>query len=193
MKIICLGDSLTYGFGVHRGEDWVSLAASVTGRDFINKGVCGDTTGGMLARLGTDVLSQRPAAVILMGGSNDILTSGTDAHARSNMAAMIQQASGMGITPVVGIPILSDPDRVRADWGRLTDFAQANRLFRSYAEWLRRYCDIFNISIVDFASLFEGPEATRQALYLDGLHPNPAGHLAMANFLKDRLTKIKLI
>ena len=27
MKIVCLGDSLTYGYGVSRKDCWVSLAA----------------------------------------------------------------------------------------------------------------------------------------------------------------------
>jgi lysophospholipase L1-like esterase len=193
MKIICLGDSLTYGFGVRRGEDWVSLSASATGQNLINKGVCGDTTGGMLARLDTDVLSQKPGAVILMGGSNDILTSGTDAYARSNMAAMIQQSSTVGVSVLVGIPIPSDPESVRAGWNELADFAQANRIFRLYAQWLRKYCGIFSTPVVDFAGLFEVPDGVRKELYLDGLHPNIAGHTAMANLLNKRLTEVELI
>ncbi len=142
MRIVCLGDSLTYGFGLRRGEDWVSLAALATGHRMINKGICGDTTGGMLARFGSDVLNLRPDAVILMGGANDILTSGSDGSARSNMAAMIQQASASGVIPIVALPIPTDPPGVREEWLRLADFDSANRgpllLFGMAEEILRR-------------------------------------------------------
>ena len=67
MKIVCLGDSLTYGYGVPRKDGWVSLAAQATGHTLVNRGVSGDTTGGMLARFARDVLAQRPRRVLLMG------------------------------------------------------------------------------------------------------------------------------
>lgn len=57
MKIVCLGDSLTYGYGVPRKDGWVSLAAQATGHTLVNKGVSGDTTGGMLARFARDTAS----------------------------------------------------------------------------------------------------------------------------------------
>ena len=31
MKLVCLGDSLTYGYGVPRRDCWVSLCAERTG------------------------------------------------------------------------------------------------------------------------------------------------------------------
>lgn len=67
MKIVCLGDSLTYGYGVPRRDCWVSLAAEATGHTLVNRGINGDTTGGMLARFGRDVLSEQPDRVLLMG------------------------------------------------------------------------------------------------------------------------------
>jgi lysophospholipase L1-like esterase len=192
MKIVCLGDSLTYGFGVHRGEDWVSLTAGATGRELVNRGVCGDTTGGMLARFQKDVLAAKPEAVLLMGGANDILTSGTDAAARSNMSAMIQQADSAGVIPVVGIQIPFDPEHVRADWSELTDFSEANRILSAYGDWLRKYCGIFHIPTVDFAALFKNAGSGASALYWDGLHPNAKGHAAMAELAGRRLEALGL-
>ena len=59
MKILCLGDSLTYGMGVLHKERWSSLVAEQTGYTVVNRGISGDTTGGMLARFERDVLRQR--------------------------------------------------------------------------------------------------------------------------------------
>ena len=51
MELICIGDSLTYGYGVRRSECWTMLAAQESGWTVRNCGVSGDTTGGMLVRL----------------------------------------------------------------------------------------------------------------------------------------------
>ena len=41
MDILCLGDSLTYGYGVPREESWCALASRLTGHRFLNHGVNG--------------------------------------------------------------------------------------------------------------------------------------------------------
>ena len=96
MKVVCLGDSLTYGYGVPRKDCWASLTAARTGHTLVNRGVNGDTTGGMLARFGRDVLEERPQRVLLMGGANDIIYGGSDAPARLNLMAMVRQAEAAG-------------------------------------------------------------------------------------------------
>lgn len=77
MKLICIGDSLTFGYGVHLSQRWTRLCAQETGWELVNEGINGDTTGGMLARMQGGVLAElregglgadRPY-VLLMGGS----------------------------------------------------------------------------------------------------------------------------
>ena len=104
MKIVCLGDSLTYGYGVPRRDCWVSLAAEMTGHTIVNKGVNGDTAGGMLARFRRDVAEEAPGLLFVMGGGNDILFSGTDAQARADMAALVHQAPALGLKVLPGPP-----------------------------------------------------------------------------------------
>lgn len=187
-KIVCLGDSLTYGFGVRRGLVWTCLAASGGTVELINKGINGDTTGGMLARFSDDVEAQRPAAVLLMGGANDIILGAGGAVARANIAAMAHRAVARCILPIIGIPIaFSLP--VREDWAALADFTVASVEYNAYADWLRRFCAAFRFPMADFravllaASEVEGP----QALYLDGLHPSARGHEILAAALKQML------
>ena len=100
MKLICIGDSLTFGYGVHLSQRWTRLCAQETGWELVNEGINGDTTGGMLARMQGGVLAElregglgadRPYA-LLMGGSNDVFYSGSDAAARENMGAMIHSS-----------------------------------------------------------------------------------------------------
>ena len=47
-KLICLGDSLTFGLRVPQSQTWPRLVQE-TGVEVIHLGICGDTTGGMLA------------------------------------------------------------------------------------------------------------------------------------------------
>ena len=71
-RILCLGDSLTYGFGLPRGLVWTALCAAQTGAELLGRGVNGNTTGGMLAVLPDLLVREHPDAVLLMGGTNDI-------------------------------------------------------------------------------------------------------------------------
>jgi len=182
MKIVCLGDSLTFGYEVPRKDNWVSLAGAAGEDEFINRGVNGDSTGGMLARFHPEVLELAPAAVIIMGGCNDIMTSGTDKGARANLAALAHQAAGRAILPIVAAPPPFDVAHVREDWVRLTDFHRALHCLVAYVDWLRMFASVFNITLIDFYRLFL-PEPSRGLdpdLYIDGLHPSPQGHKLMA-------------
>ena len=46
-RILCLGDSLTYGFGLPRGLVWTALCAAQTGAELLGGGVNGNTMGAM--------------------------------------------------------------------------------------------------------------------------------------------------
>ncbi len=70
-SIVCLGDSITYGFPFGPEESWVALSAQALGLNMVNKGANGDTTRGMRRRFKRDVVSLNPAYVIIMGGAND--------------------------------------------------------------------------------------------------------------------------
>ncbi|MDR2180730.1 MAG: GDSL-type esterase/lipase family protein [Synergistaceae bacterium] len=186
-KIVCLGDSLTYGYGVVRAETWVSLAAGRTNLELVNRGINGDTTGGMLARFRDETAAYSPDRVFLMGGSNDIFISGSADSAKSNMSALVHQTVALGIVPLIGTPPPLDVETLRQDWANLTDALHAQEIGDDYAKWLRMFADVFNVQLVDFRGAFESVFKSvsdgerRHALYLDGLHPTPEGHRLMAD------------
>ena len=95
MELYCLGDSLTFGYGVRAAQRWTTLAAQKSGWQLINLGIPGDTTGGMMARLQTqlmpDLAHRRGCRVLLMGGANDIFYGGSMESVRANMGGMIHQ------------------------------------------------------------------------------------------------------
>lgn len=190
MKIICLGDSLTYGMGVLRRECWTTLAARETGHTLINRGISGDTTGGMLARLDQEVLRQSPDMVILLGGGNDIVATGSDRVARGNLFAMLHQSLAAGIQPVLGTPVPFDVEAIQADWAGLTDFAAAGRICREYVQWIRTLGRIFGTPVADFYALFESLPGFPGEWYLDGLHPAAPGHKRMAALICSLIAEV---
>lgn len=187
MKLFCLGDSLTFGFGVPRAARWTTLLEREIGWDVVNLGINGDTTAGMLSRLAPQVLSEIEgragrisSRVILMGGSNDVFFSGTDAQARANMAAMCHRLMGDGVRPMLGISLPVDWRNAPRQWAEAVDFEHAARVMEEYCAWLKRFGRAFNLPVVDFAADFTDGGEPKHELFLDGLHPNGEGHRLMA-------------
>ena len=180
--LYCLGDSLTFGAGVRTSEKWTSLVASEHLRT-VNLGIPGDTTAGMLARLQKLLPEAKGEAVLLLGGSNDIFFTGSDLCARNNMAAMVHQLLVSGCRVYVGLPLPIESEAAPKKWASLADFPQANATLAAYRQWLTTFCAAFDVPVVDFAQDY----VNRKDLYLDGLHPNAAGHKLMATRLLEAL------
>lgn len=201
MELICLGDSLTFGYGVRASQRWTALAEGASGWKVINQGLSGDTTGGMLVRLRTQILNgmgvscalraERPM-VLLMGGCNDIFYSGSDQCARANMGAMAQELLSAGLVPLIGVPMNIGTQGFPPLWGTLVDFGAVREMLNAYYDWLTVYAKAFRLPVVDFRPDFLLPDGcVNDALYLDGLHPNPEGHRLMARRLSDTLSMLE--
>ncbi len=178
MRVVFLGDSLIYGYGVRRKLSWVSLASARLGIEAVNRGVNGDTTYGMYARFDSDVLAWKPDAVFLMGGCNDVFTAGTADGARAQMARMAALARGHGIAPLVGTAIPLVPPAARRAWGPLTDFSHALAELEQYTAWLKRGGAGDGVPVCDFWTVFRG--RTEARYFPDGVHPTEEGHRWMA-------------
>ena len=186
-KLICLGDSLTFGLRVPHSQAWPRLVSRETGMEVQNLGISGDTTGGMLARLQnlTGMLGHGAAenmpVLLILGGSNDIFYAGTDTVAKANIGAMIHQAMAAHMMPVVGIPLPIVPEDAPQDWDPVANFHSAATILEGYCMWLKTYCKAFGIPTIDFREDFLTSEGqVRRELYCDGLHPTAQGHRLMA-------------
>ena len=186
-----MGDSHTYGFGVSRSEIWTKRAEELTGVQFINRGINGNTTGGMLAMLPAALDADRPDAVLLMGGSNDIMFGHSDAAARANMGAMAHIVCARQVAPLIGIP-LEFCAPIRGDWAAVADLDVITPMRKVYSTWLRQMCQVFHFLPVDFEREFprrvaQLGHAPLRSYYLDGLHVTPEGHRLMAQIIADTL------
>lgn len=191
MDMICIGDSLTYGYGVRRTQCWTTLASEMSGWTLRNCGICGDTTGGMLVRM-REYLQKEPdgsegRCFLLMGGCNDVFFSGSSVSAKENMAAMTHQLFSLGEMPLIAIGPGIAGSSYPSAWSALVDFPEAAEEIMRYYDWLERFCNSFGVRMIDFRRDFRSAEGEPRAeLYLDGLHLNAEGHRVMA----ERVAKV---
>jgi len=80
--VVFLGDSITAG--------WNTLARDFPNLKVANRGIGGDITGGVLYRLRADVLSLKPAAIILLIGTNDIGNGADPEDVAGNIRLILQ-------------------------------------------------------------------------------------------------------
>ena len=193
MRIMCMGDSITYGSKLPElSGRWSDLVAASTGHTLVNLGIGGDTTGGMLARCQTQVFAKESDVLHILGGTNDICYTYDYHQAFANILSMVRHAKAFGVPALVGIPIPFVQERfVKQGWSADRDNGHISAQCEKLALALQDYCANRDIPIVDYRSIFCREDGTvRTELYVDALHPNAAGHRAMAELLCKRLEEI---
>lgn len=189
MKIVCIGDSLTYGYGVLGAECWVELVKNKLNIPIINKGVNGDTTAGILSRSYIDVIKNNPTHVIIMGGTNDFIANRSLNMVRDNITELVKESLSYNISPIIGIEMPIDKILAERKWSAGSDYDRINSLIEDYKEWILKFSAHNNIACIDFHSCFKEnlKIKTGKELYIDGLHPTAFGHQLMAECAYDVL------
>jgi acyl-CoA thioesterase-1 len=134
--LLVVGDSISAGYGLARGESWVDLLAARLASEgrrerVVNASISGDTTAGGRARLPALLREHRPAIVVIELGGNDALR-GTNLDAtRANLDAMVKAAlAARASVLLVGIRV---PPNYGSAYARrfeaiFEDVAKANRV-----------------------------------------------------------------
>jgi acyl-CoA thioesterase I len=94
--IVCLGDSITFGYGADPQGDYPALLAKMINLPIVNAGIDGDTSVEALARLQSDVLDREPFMVIVELGGNDFLRKIPLEDTLSNMKKIIDAIQAKG-------------------------------------------------------------------------------------------------
>ena len=162
-KLMVYGDSLVAGYGLDAGQGFpeqLQAALTAAGRDVkvLNAGVSGDTTAGGLARLDW-ALADRPDAVVLVLGGNDLLRGLNPEQTRTNLHAMLTRLRTDGIA-VLLCGMLA-PVNLGPDYRQQFDAI--------YPELATE----FGIDLYPF--FLDGVALQPQLNLPDGLHPNTQG------------------
>lgn len=180
MKIVCLGDSLTYGYGVYPGENWCDLVKKNLNVDIINKGLNGDTSSGMLFRCFSDVLNLKPSSAIIMGGTNDFLMGYNTARVVANICTLLIEMEQNSICPYLGIQIPVYDILAKKFWDSHIDYSLVNANIEDYRNKMLNFCNNYNIKVFDFYKEFKCSTEDFDSLFIDGIHPTKKGHEIMA-------------
>jgi acyl-CoA thioesterase-1 len=172
LRIAMLGDSITAGFGLARGEAppaQLERLLREAGREvrILDAGVSGDTTAGGRARLPW-VLADNPDGVIVALGGNDGLRGIEPRVTRANLADILDRLAARRI-PALLAGMLAPPN-LGADYGR--EFAA---VFASLAAE--------RPEVVFYPFLLEGVAADPALNLPDRIHPNAAGAAELARRL----------
>ncbi len=169
-RVVFLGDSIT--------DIW-KLKKSFPGKPYVNRGISGQTTAQMLVRMYPDVIDLHPAAVILLGGTNDIAQNmgpQTAKMVEENIEAITDLARMHHIKVILcSLTPVSNYMKTRQTVRRPpAQILALNAWIKSYAAKVHAvYADYYS-AVVDQNGMF------RKGYSIDGLHPNGRGFALLA-------------
>jgi len=163
-RVVFLGDSITDGW---------RLADYFLGKPYVNRGIGGQITGEMLGRMKADVLDLKPAAMVVLAGTNDLARGVAIDTVKNNLTMIGSLAKAAGIRVIlasilpVGTPTqitMRPPEKI----------LQLN-------QWMQEHAKQEGFLYLDYHSALKGDQGLlRPELANDGLHPNAAGYKIMA-------------
>lgn len=168
VKIICLGDSTTFGFPFGPADSWVGMLEEEIFGEVINKGINGNTTTDMLARFEGSVLKYRPDFVVITGGINDVVGGESLDRIQWNYTRMVETALTNNIKPIIGLP-------------SAVDFVPWEKILQKLRDRLKEYANQLDLNIIDFSQAFydEAGNIKTELLLADGGHPSQEGYKQM--------------
>jgi len=200
-RVVFMGDSITDGW---------NLAESFPGKPFVNRGISGQVTAQMLVRLYPDVVDLKPAAMVVLAGTNDIARNNgpvTLTMIEENIMAITELAQLHGIKvllssvmPISDYPYLRQQSvppapvvpggRGAAPRQKMTDGRPPSDILKLNA-WIKDYAARVNATYVDyFSAMVDEKGWLKDGISADGLHPNAEGYAIMTRVLTAALQKV---
>ncbi|MFC2157780.1 GDSL-type esterase/lipase family protein [Acidobacteriota bacterium] len=176
-EIVFLGDSITDGC------EWSEFHG---GREIKNRGISGDTTDGVLERLG-EVTESRPEKIFLMIGVNDLARGESIDYILNNIARIIRkvlrnsQETALYVQSI--LPVNPQFDQFPDHTDKGAEILEINRK-------LRVFCTRQGVFYIDLHSAFLDENKNLSSLYSnDGLHLTGEGYVLwwslIEKFVKD--------
>ncbi len=168
LTIVAVGDSLTAGFGVDESQSFPAVVERKLQEDghkyrVINAGVSAETSSGTLSRLEW-ILTLQPDIVILETGANDGLRGIDPQVAENNIRDILKTLKDREVgVLLVGMKMVRNLGPIYV--------AKFNALYPRLAE---------ESGAVFMPFLLEGVAMQSTLNQADGIHPNAAGHLKIA-------------
>lgn len=178
-RVVFYGNSITEGFAPY-------FAELFPGRDYVGRGIGGQTTPQLLVRFRQDVIALKPAAVVILAGTNDLAGNtgpSTLEMIQDNLTSMTELAQANGIRVVLAslLPAFDYP------WKPGLEPAPKITALNA---WMKRYAARSGAVYLDYHSaMADDRGGLRPSLSPDGVHPNAAGYRVMAPLAREAIRR----
>lgn len=200
-RVVFMGDSITDGW---------RLNEYFPGKPYVNRGISGQTTPQMLVRMYPDVIDLKPAAMVVLAGTNDIAHNTgpeTAEMVQQNIMAMTELAQAHKIKVILcSITPINDyqyqrqqaqPQQPPQAGGRGMGMRlQQQSIARPPADilklnaWMKDYAARVGAIYVDyFSATVDEKGFLKDSISGDGLHPNAEGYKIMAPIVEAAIQK----
>ncbi|MCW4049468.1 MAG: GDSL-type esterase/lipase family protein [Candidatus Bathyarchaeota archaeon] len=187
LVFVCLGDSLTVGYqsarlsGIYPEYPYSAVLEGMTrawlkenhkGKKdaiFVNMGINGDSTDGMLGRFDYSVTREKPDYVIIWGGLNDLSGGRTPSQVILNLELLIEKTREIKATPILCTlsPVEGSP--------------HFNERIRELNSLIVEHCESNDVSWVDLFSALVSCDGKLTSRYSDdGAHLSIEGYSVVA-------------
>ena len=175
-QIVFIGDSITDYCKLDNYYSELQLAK-------YNRGISGDTTGGVLNRLKVSLFDIKPSKVVLMIGINDINWGVENSEIIKNYRNILKDISiNLPQTEVFCVSMLPENKDL---W---VDVDKNIQTIKTINPKIKKFADEFGYTYVDMFSQVAGSNDYLIKEYSDdGLHLNHAGYVKFSTYLKPYL------
>ncbi len=170
--VVFLGNSIT------EGGDWAKLFGNTPS---LNRGISGDNTFGVMARL-DEVIRHKPSKVFLMIGVNDLSKNIPPARVIQNIFSIVGRIRAESPKTAVFVqsllPVNPGHKKFPKQFNKQADIETINGQLKKYADALKyTYLNLFN-------EFLDGSMKLELKYTTDGLHLSPEGYVHWANYLR---------
>jgi len=187
---IAFGDSITEGYGVHRGfvfflAERISKARPDLDLKTVNNGLSGDNTNDAIHRLQRDVLDHDPDLVTINFGVNDAFSGISTVKFGNNLEAMVDiiRENGCGRIVLVSSEVIPEPQaekKVKPYWRKMQEVAEAAGVV--YADANGYWQGLLDSGTDQWSLIIPGD-----------MHPNEEGHRIIAEAMFEAMQSSKLL
>ncbi len=173
-EIVFLGNSLT------EAGEWQEL---VPNQNVINRGISGDVSFGIIARL-DEVLSSKPKKIFLLMGTNDLKRGFPTALMIRNYETIINRVKkeSLKTTLIIESIFPVNESMIATEYKRIT-----NAKIKEVNSQLKQLAEKHQLSYIDLHPLLEDSEGQMNKNYTtDGIHIKTTTYILWVNYLKNK-------
>ena len=181
-RVVFMGNSIT--------EGWIQMRPEFfNNRDYINRGIGGQTTPQMLLRFRQDVVDLNPKVVVILAGTNDIAGNSGYISLKaiiSTIKSMAEIANANGIKVIISsiLPAIDYPWKPGLD--PASKIITINKALKTFSEENNFIYLDYYAAMVDDKGGLKVPEYTTAN---DLVHPNKDGYLVMEKLAEIAINK----